>query len=131
MSKDYHPKRNNSKYLLPAPVYFKVVWEIRDYYRMKDMAQAILEESAPPADGMPHGSPSADGVFNKASRRVYITMILDIIDDELAKIPKEYRQGVWNNILYKMAFPTDADRSTYARYKSRMIYNVAQRQGLI
>lgn len=129
MSKDY--QRKKTKYLLPAPVYFKTVWEIRDYHRMKEMAQAILEESAPPADGMPHGSPSPDGVFNKASRRMYYTMILDIIDDELAKIPKEYRQGVWNNILYKMAFPTDADRSTYARYKSRMIYNVAQRQGLI
>lgn len=131
MSKDYHPKRNNSKYLLPAPVYFKVVWEIRDYYRMKDMAQAILEESASPADGMPHGSPSADGVFNKASRRVYITMILDIIDDELVSIPKEYRRGVWNNIMYKTSFPKDANRGTYSRYKSRMIYNIAQKQGLI
>ena len=131
MSKDYHPKRNNSKYLLPAPVYFKVIWEIRDYYRMKDMADAILEESPPPSDGMPHGTPSPDGVYNKASRRMYITMILDIIDDELVSIPKEYRRGVWNNIMYKTSFPKDANRGTYSRYKSRMIYNIAQRQGLI
>ena len=130
VSKDYQRKRN-TKYLLPAPVYFKVVWEIRDYYRMKDMAQAILDESAPPSDGTPHGSPSADGVFNKASRRMYLTLITDIIDEELMSIPKEYRRGVWNNILYKSAFPNDADRSTYARYKSRMIYNIAERRGLI
>ncbi len=129
MSKDYCPKKG--KYMLPATVYFHTVSTIRDYYHLKEMAQAILEESTPPSDGMPHGSPSPDGVFNKASRRMYFTLVTDIIDDELMRVPKEFRMGVWDNVVNRKAFPRDADRTTYARYKSKMIFNVATRMGLI
>lgn len=124
-------QRKKSKYILPDAVYFQVIWQIRDYYRMKDMADAIIDESPGMGDGMPHGSPSPDGVFNKAVRRMELTKIIDMIDEELAEIPKEYRNGVWNNILYRTGFPIDAGRATYARYKSKMIYRIAERQGLI
>lgn len=124
-------QRKKGKYILPAAVYFRVVWLIRDYYRMKEMAQAILDESPAPSDGMPHGSPNPDGVFNKASRRMYFTMVCDLIDREIERVPREYRRGVWNNILYKAAYPNDAGRSTYAMYKSRTIYNIAEKMGLI
>ena len=128
--KDY--QRKKGKYILPNAVYHQVLWQIRDYYRLKTEADAIIEEGGALAnDGMPHGSPSPDGVFNKVQRRLDLLRIVDMVDDELAKIPKEYRAGVWRNILYRTAFPSDADRTTYARYKSRMIYNLAQRQGLI
>ena len=128
--KDY--QRKKGKYILPDAVYHQVLWQIRDYYRLKTEADAIIEEGGSLAnDGMPHGTPSPDGVFNKVQRRLDLLRIVDMVDDELAKIPKEYRAGVWRNILYRTAFPSDADRTTYARYKSRMIYNLAQRQGLI
>lgn len=127
--RDYQRKKD--KYILPRAVYHIVLWQMRDYHRLKETAAAILEESTPPADGMPHGAPSADGLANKAIRRAELTRITDIIEDELERIPKEYRRGVWNNILYRTRFPIDADRTTYARYKSRMIYRVAERQGLI
>lgn len=128
--KDY--QRKKGKYILPDAVYHQVLWQIRDYYRLKTEADAIIEEGGALAnDGMPHGTPSPDGVFNKVQRRLDLLRIVDMVDDELAKIPKEYRAGVWRNILYRTAFPSDADRTTYARYKSRMIYNLAQRQGLI
>lgn len=125
---DYQRK---SKYLLPTPVYHQILWQIRDYYRLKDMAEAILDERPGPGDGMPHGSPSANGVFIKATRRMELTRITDMIEKALAEIPKEYQKGVWNNILYRTAFPQDADRTTYARYKSRMIYQIAELQELI
>lgn len=127
---DYQ-RTKDSKYILPQPVYHQILWQIRDYYRLKDLADAILSESPGMGDGMPHGSISADGVFNKAARRLELTRITDMIDKELAQIPKEYQRGVWNNILYKTGFPMDADRSTYARYKSRMIFRLAEKQGLI
>ena len=127
--KDYNPKKG--KYILPAPVYFQVIWQIRGYYLYKDMADAIIDESPGMGDGMPHGSPSPDGVFNKAVRRMKYTAITDLIDSELEKIPSEYRQGVWNNIVYRTAFPIDAGRATYAKYKSRFIYQIAEGEGLI
>ena len=127
--KEYRPKKG--KYTLPAPVYFQAVWLIRGYYYYKDMADAIIDESPGMGDGMPHGGPSPDGVFNKATRRMKYTAITDMIDKELAKIPQEYRQGVWDNIIWRTAFPMDAGRATYARWKSRFIYRVAERQGLV
>lgn len=127
--RDY--QRKKGKYILPDAVYHQVLWQIRDYYRLKDEAEAILVESPPPPDGLPHGDPDPDGVLKKAMRRMDLTRITDLIEDELSKIPTEYRRGVWVNILYRTAFPDDADRTTYARHKSRMIYNLAERQGLI
>lgn len=127
--RDYN--RRKGKYILPMAVFHQVLWQVRDYYRLKAEADAILDESAPPPDGMPHGDPSPDGVFNKVARRMELLRVPDLIDDELSKIPLEYRHGVWRNILYRTAFPNDADRTTYARYKSRMIYNLAERQGMI
>ena len=128
--RDY--QRKKGKYILPDAVYHQVLWQIRDYYRLKAEADAIVEEGGGlNNDGMPHGSPSQDGVFNKVARRMELLRVPDLIDDELSKIPLEYRHGVWRNILYRTAFPNDADRTTYARYKSRMIYNLAERQGMI
>lgn len=127
--RDY--QRKKGKYILPDAVYHQVIWQIRDYYRLKDEAEAILVESPPPPDGLPHGDPDPDGVLKKAMRRMDLTRITYLIEDELSKIPTEYRRGVWVNILYRTAFPDDADRTTYARHKSRMIYNLAERQGLI
>ena len=128
--RDY--RRKTGKYVLPDAVYHQVLWQIRDYYRLKAEADAIIEEGgAILGDGMPKGSPSADGIFNKVQRRMDLLKVVDLVDTEMAMIPREYQQGVWRNILYRTAFPADADRSTYARYKSRMIYNIAERQGLI
>ena len=124
-------QRKKSKYILPDAVYFQVIWQIRDYYRLKDMADAILGESSGMGDGMPHGSPSPDGVFNKAIRRMELTRITNAIDEAYAQIPDEYQRGVWNNILYRTSVPQDADRATYARYKSKMIYHIAELLGLI
>ena len=127
--RDY--QRKKGKYILPDTVYHQVLWQIRDYYRLKTEAEAIIDEGGSLLDGMPHGSPSPDGVFKKAARRMELLRITDLIDDELKKIPQEYRHGVWRNILYRTAFPADADRTTYARYKSAMIFHLAERQGLI
>lgn len=123
--------QRNSKYKLPYALYHQVIWQIRDYYRLKKMADAVIDERPSMDDGMPHGSPTPDGVFNKVVRRMKYTEITDLIDKELNQIPKEYQQGVWNNILFRSPFPLDAARSTYALYKSRMIYSIAEAEGLI
>lgn len=131
--KEYQRKKNN-KYILPTPLYNQIIWQIRDYYRLKEQYNSIPTEgkSVSDIDGMPHGKVSGDdGMVNMVEKMQRLSTIIKIIDKERDSIPEEYRQGVWNNIMYRMAYPDDADRTTYARWKSRMIYNVAKNEGLI
>jgi hypothetical protein len=130
--RDYQREKNN-KYKLPTALYNQTIWQIRDYYRLMDEYESIIVESRSPSDmdGMPHGQPSKDGMDRKIIKMENISKIVGIIREEKEAIPEEYRQAVWNNILYRTGYPNSADRTTYARWKSRMIYNVAKRQGLI
>ena len=123
--KDYQRQKGN-RYILPRTLYHQTVWQIRDYYRLKEQADAILEESPPPPDGQPHGTSIGDQVAVKAIRRETMLSTVRVIEKEKQMIPKEYLDGVWNNILFGTAYPDDADRSTYGRYKSKFVYSVAR-----
>lgn len=126
-----YQRRKNNKYILPAAAYNLTVWTIRDYCRIKEEAEAILMESPPPPDGQPRGSGTGDEVASKAIRREEFLRKTAAIETALGNIPKEYRGGVWANIVKRKAFPLDADRSTYGRWKSRFIYEVAVRLGIV
>ena len=123
--KDYQRQKGN-RYILPRTLYHQTVWQIRDYYRLKEQADAILEESPPPPDGQPHGTSIGDQVASRVIRRETMLSTVRVIEKEKQLIPKEYRDGVWNNILFGTAYPDDADRSTYGRYKSKFVYSVAR-----
>lgn len=127
--KDYN--RRKGKYILPRAVYLATIWQIRDYYRMKEEASAILDESPPPPDGMPKGTAIGDVVFSKAVRRAEYINKTRAIEETLLIVPKEYRRGVWCNIMRGDPYPMDADRSTYTRWKSRYIYECAHRLGIM
>lgn len=47
------------------------------------------------------------------------------IEEACETVPKEYMQGVWQNITAYKPFPNDAHRVTYAKWKSRYIMKVA------
>lgn len=122
--KEYQRKHNN-KYHLPREAYNATVWIIRDYKRLKESAQAILEESPPPPDGMPKGTGTVGMIEAKALKRdIYITKI-KAIENALETIPPEYRKGVWENITIYKRYPNDAAKNTYGNYKARFIFHVA------
>ena len=128
--RDY--QRRTGKYILPTPIYHQVIWIIRDFYRMSEEAEAILHESPGPSDGMPRGQGgTSDPNAAKAIKREELLRKVDIVDKSLKTIPPEYRQGVWQNILYHSPFPMDAARSAYGKYKSRFVWEVAHRLNLI
>lgn len=127
--KDYC--RRTGKYVLPRAVYLTTLWQIRDYYRMKEEAQAILDESPPPPDGMPKGTTVGDMVFNKAVRREQYISKTRAIEETLLIVPKEYRRGVWCNIMRGDPFPLDAHRGTYSEWKSKYIHAVAVKLEII
>ena len=127
--RDYQRK---GKYILPKAVYHQVLWKIRDYYRLEEEAKRLLELCGVQYTDMPRGSTSSyDKIGNIVQKREEIHKTIHKIDDCLLYIPSEYRKGIWDNIHYQKAFPLDADRSTYGRYKSLYIYLLAKRFNLI
>ena len=119
-------QRKTAKYILPGNMYMQTIYQIRDYYRLKEEAQAILDESPAPPDGMPKGKAEGSDPERRAMRRERYLKVVKIVDEAKALIPEEYRAGVWNNVLYHDAFPADADRTTYGRYKSMFVYRIAR-----
>lgn len=135
--RDYQRK---SKYILPPDVYKQTLETIRGYSRMKEALQDILDESSFPSDGMPKSTLSSDPVHAKAARRETMQRRVDAIEAAFAIIPAEYREGIWRNIgqydpktgyLKRAPFPIDADRSTYGRWKSKVVYMVAVRLKIV
>lgn len=127
--RDY--QATNNPYALPEDVYRQSLWFIRGYYRRREEAAAILDESPAPSDGLPHGSGTSDPVSAKAARRSDLIRDNEIIDREREKIPAEYREAVWQNIHFRTPYPVYADRHTYGRYKSKLIYLVALSKGYL
>lgn len=132
MMAEYQRKRGN-KYILPTATYNATIWIIRDYYRMKEDAANILV-SSPEDDGQPKGGGTGDPVFSKAAQREELIRRITVIEGERDKIPEVYREGVWQNVLYRSGYPTStvpADRTTFARHKSRFVYGVAKKLKMI
>lgn len=119
----------NTKYILPRAVYYQTIWRIRDYYRMKKKAEEMIVESPSELDGMPKGKNISDPTIAAVERRERLLKDIGILEEELTKLPGEYRAGVWNNILFGEAYPDYASRSTFGLYKSRYIHAVAVRHG--
>ena len=127
--RDYQRFKNN-KYYLPKAVYHQTLWFIRDYQRMKERLDEMLVESSS-ADGMPRGSATGDPTMARVMKRENLLKKTLVIENAMAKIPEEYRKGVWNSVMYNKAYPLDADRTTYARYKSKFISQVALEMGFV
>lgn len=128
--KEYQ-RQNGDKYKMPDAVYNQTVWQIRDYHRLKDQADAIMEASPEPSDGQPKGNGTGSTVESKAIRRERLLYTIRVIEDSKASIPIEYREGVWNNVLFRRPFPKHANRSTYGRYKSKFLCEVADKLFLL
>ena len=47
------------------------------------------------------------------------------IEQALQEIPEEYRQGVFDNIMYHTPYPLTAHYKTWQKWKQRLIYKVA------
>ena len=129
MSKEYQPKHTRD--ILPRAVYMKTIYQIRDYYRLKENLRDVVDEQPDPRQ--PHTAGLAKGsvVETKAIRREKDRDIISGIDEALHTIPQEYQHGVWQAVMYNAPYPKDADPSTYTRHKSRFIIMVARNLGFI
>ncbi len=124
--KGIYQRQKNNKYLLPSAVYNKTIWQIRDYYRLKEARDDIIYQKGSKYSGMPRASGTGDPTFQKAEKLAKVKDIVKVIEDALEMIPPEYRKGVWDSVQFRSPYPLDADRSTYGRLKSRFVYTVAK-----
>lgn len=115
-----------TKYILGRVVYNKTLWIIRDYYRIKDIADSFLERTPDPRQPRVPSNKISDITYEVAQKRERYLKEINIIDKCIAAIPEEYRKGVWDNIMKDKPYPRYADRSTYGRWKSKFIYDVAK-----
>lgn len=132
MSRDYQRKINN-RYKLPRAIYHQTLWIIRDYERIKRQLENILSCSNSNSDINSYIQTNHVGnpVLNEVIKRDKYFNYVKIIEESLNVIPTEYQKGVWDNVTKYKAYPLDADRSTYGRYKSKFIHEVAERFDLI
>ncbi len=125
MSRDYQRIQGN-RWVLPRNLYRQTLYAIRDYPRIKEEYEDLLQGSPADMDGQPKGNNVGDPTAVTAVKAEKLHNQIKAIDNAKKVIPPEYMQGVWNNILYSCPYPDDADRTTYWRHKSHFVYEVAK-----
>lgn len=118
-------QRKKTKYILGQTLYNKTIWRIRDYYRLKTEADDLIQQSKNINGEPTKTNKVTDTIADIVAKRERYIKEINTIDKCLERIPKEYRVGVWDNITKGYPYPRYADRTTYGRWKSKFIYEVA------
>lgn len=128
--RDYQPQKNNEHYI-EHNAYMQTLYFIRGYYARQERHDDLLEESPPPPDGQPRGDNNVDSTASKAERAERYFDDNAIIDQAIRLIPEEYRQGVWNNVMYRMPYPDNLSERHYRRHKGVFVRAVAAKKKFI
>lgn len=144
MSKEY-ARKTPKEYSLPPSLYLRVLHTVRDYPRMCETVNDILYSGG----GTPFTEyidkknklcravlPRVNGISksteDKAFKIEQNQETINAIDNALKKIPIEYRQYVFDNVVYKTAYPFNyAHRNTWSMWRMRFLYFVAEELELL
>ena len=126
--REYQTQREK---VLPKDVYMTTLHIIRGYYRRKENLQDMLDESPDPDQAKAKGGTPGSPTESKAVRREKDRDVVAAIDKALGSIPKEYRHGVWQKVMYNAPYPDDAHITTYSRYKADFVIMAAHNLGLV
>ena len=124
--RDYIPKSCE----LPDDLARQVYWLVKDYDRMKLEYDNAIWNSPGPPDGQPRGNNTGDPTAREAIKRAELFKKIQAIEQSKLEIPEPYRNGIWNNILYRTPYlvgVTGPDRTTFWKHKSKFFYKVAER----
>lgn len=125
--------RRKGKYKIDGPQYMTTLWAIRDYQRCKDVMSddVVLHAISYDGDRAPTNGisdPTYDAAIKVDS---YEGRVVFAVESSLCLIPREYRRGIWMSIQHHAPYPIDAASSTYAYWKSKFVYDVGCRLGII
>jgi len=124
---NYQHKKANP-YLLPVNLYRRVIYTIKDYDRLKEEYNALLNESPAKQPVNTHGGNiSSQPTEDKAIRLALISDDIHAIDAALTMIPLEYRQGIINSIKYRTPYPDTAHWHTWQKWRQRYVWSVARK----
>lgn len=120
--RDYYLKNSD----MPEDLYRHTLWMIKGYDRMKEEYDNAIWDSPEPPDGQPRGSNAGDPTSREGLKRAELFRKLQAIEQAKLSLPEDYRDGVWNNVLYKTPYPKSAHRKTWWQYKTAFILRVAR-----
>lgn len=121
----------NNEYYLERHLYRRMLELIRDYDRLRDRMRDLEDtRKAITYDrDQVQTSPRDDALINIVLKYDVCREKVEAIEKSLEQIPQEYRRGVWENITKNRSYPDDAATRTYATWKARFIYRVAEKLG--
>lgn len=120
--RDYYLKTSE----IPEELYRQTLFMIKDYDRMKEEYDNAIWDSPEPPDGQPRGGNTGDPTSREGMKRAELFRKLQAIEQAKLSLPEDYRDGVWNNVLYKTPYPKSAHRKTWWQYKTAFILRVAR-----
>lgn len=131
--RDYQRRRNNI-YVLPSDLWYRTLYLIRGYDRMKEEYEDRIEEGmSADSDTIPAGKTfkTGDPTGSKAVKLSELAQQIRAIEKAKIVIPYEYMEGVWDNIMTHDPYPPDAHPKTYGHWKGRYVYEVARNMNWI
>lgn len=126
MTRDYQRTKKNP-WILPQNLYRQTLYAIRDYERLKEEYEDIVQGRGIIIDGQPKGTEIGDPTGETAAKLDNLYDRIKAIEAAKETIPKEYIKGVWQSIVYAAPYPHDASRNTYGKYRSKLVYEAAKR----
>lgn len=124
ITKDYQPKKNG--YYLPDDVYRRALAHIRAYPAMCRRRDEIIRES--PSGDAPGRSGVGRPTESKAIRLSALYDDVAAVEKALDKIPREYRQGIMDNLIARvpMCRIDGASEATWKRWRARLLWQLAR-----
>ena len=116
--------------ILPKDVWLTTLATIRGYYRRKENLRDIIDEQPDPRQPHVNGGGKSSQTESKVMQREHDRDIVAAIDEALDSIPKEYRHGVWQKVMYDAPYPEDAAPKTYTNYKAEFVIRAAKYLGI-
>lgn len=121
-----YQKTKNNPYLLPKTLYYRVLWLIRDYERLKAERNEIIYSYNCQQDGLPKGSTMDSPTEQRALKLERLSRELEAIDQALLQVDLDMRNSILENIYYQIPYPHYPIRWTWQRQKQKFVYNVAK-----
>ena len=122
--------RSNRQYLLPKEIYHQTQWLIRSYPWKKAAYEAAIGKAVV-MDGQPKGSGTSDPTVRDTEERLKYHDDVTAVEKALEKLPREYRSGIFNAVVYRSSYPDYAGIATWKRWRQRFVYWTAFFRGYV
>ena len=115
---------------MPKETQKVAAWIVKSYPRLLLQRYALLESSPRPPEVPGKSGIISDPTGQTAARLEKVTRYIKAIESARDSVEEGYRQGVWDNAVYRKPFPVYAHENTWKFQRNRFLYAVAVELGL-